>query len=508
MPEYYKYVERDADSQINWAEVGKSLSDVLLETKRVREEKKDAIDQSIRESLNFISQAPQGVNQDVNNFSNNFASDVSSQMLLDNKLLKSGEMDLKKWTLRHQNYMDGTKQIFNLAQTYQDKSKEIMDKIDAGELQGSLGAYLMGTVEGFADFNNSRAIIDSVGDGRINLAKMEKKIVDGQEVQTVSNVIPVNVLLGRILNQPKKFDVEAATAKTAEAFGERFQSVYRAASTVGAGTITELFGIEAMKKYPQLKPVVDEMNKAINDQIGSYFAQSPLNLVSVLGENTGKYSSNSFTFDKNEAAKDPGKILLKMDPRLQIAVMDETSPNYKNQEKEAFDWVKTSLMSKLDSKATTKVTGQLSETSSQTAEGRKIRMLENDSKTFGEMAAVATTSNNLSARQAAIRYLDSKLQGTKFRIINNPDPTKYERGLYLYNETDPSQSINLTKGNDPDKAFKAVISGINTVLQGEDIGYIEDAAVKAGKRKLGRQVSRLATGSTRENISQGAGELD
>ena len=29
MAEYYKYVERDADSNINWAEVGKSLSDVL-----------------------------------------------------------------------------------------------------------------------------------------------------------------------------------------------------------------------------------------------------------------------------------------------------------------------------------------------------------------------------------------------------------------------------------------------------------------------------------------------
>ena len=310
--------------------------------------------------------------------------------------------------------------------------------------------------------------------------------------------------MGRILNQTKKFDVEAATAKTAEAFGERFQSVYKAASTVGAGTITELLGIEAMKKYPQFKPIVDEMNKAINDQIGSYFAQSPLNLVSVLGENTGKYSSNSFTFDKNEAAKDPGKILLKMDPRLQIAVMDETSPNYKNQEKEAFDWVKTSLMSKLDSKATMKVTGQLSETSSQTVEGRKMKMLEDESKTFGEMAAIATTSNNLSERQAAIAYLDSKLQNTGFRLINNPEDEQggYKKGLYLYNVKNPDQSMNLTKGNDPDKAFKALLSGVNTVLQKSDLGYFEDAAVRAGRKKLGRRVSRLATGDTREDISR------
>ena len=63
MPLGYKYVERDADSQINWAEVGKSLSDVLLETKRVREEKKDVITTSGGDSgpgANAAFQSPIG----------------------------------------------------------------------------------------------------------------------------------------------------------------------------------------------------------------------------------------------------------------------------------------------------------------------------------------------------------------------------------------------------------------------------------------------------------------
>jgi len=501
MPLGYKYVERDADSQINWAEVGKNLSDVLLETKRVREEKKSAIDQGIRESLNTLATAPQGVNQDVNNFTNNYTSDMSAQILLDKKLLQSGQMDLKDWTLRQQNYKDGTDQMFNLSKTYQEKSKEIMDGIDNNEIQSALGLHNMGTIEGFTNFNNSRATINSVGDGKVSLALYENKIIDGKEVRVLSkNNMPVNVLLGQIHNQPKKFNVEGATAATAKAFGSRFQAVYKAASTVGSGTITELLGIDAMRKYPQFKGIVDEMNTAINDQVDSYFAGNPLKVISVLGENTGNYSSSSFTYDKDEAAKDKKKILLTIDPRTQTATMDINAPHYKEQYKEATEWTKRSLMSKLDSEAKVSATSQLSDqTYRPSVEEGKQKSLENESQTFGEMAAIATTSNNLAQRTAAIRYMDSKLQNKGYRLLNNPGTNK---GLYLYNDK-TKESINLTKENSPDKAFKALISGVNTILQESEggYGYYEDKAVKAGMKKLGKSVSRLATGVTREDVN-------
>ena len=57
---YYKYAERDADSQINWAEVGKGLSDMLAETNRIRQEKKDALDKAQREALNYVAETPNG----------------------------------------------------------------------------------------------------------------------------------------------------------------------------------------------------------------------------------------------------------------------------------------------------------------------------------------------------------------------------------------------------------------------------------------------------------------
>jgi hypothetical protein len=65
MPTYYKYVEREADSYINWAEIGKSISDTAYEINRVREEKKDAIDTAMREDLNQLAEAPQGEDQNL-----------------------------------------------------------------------------------------------------------------------------------------------------------------------------------------------------------------------------------------------------------------------------------------------------------------------------------------------------------------------------------------------------------------------------------------------------------
>ena len=55
---YYKYQERSADSQINWAEIGKSMSDMLKNEAETRIAKKDAIDQASREFGEVLSNAP------------------------------------------------------------------------------------------------------------------------------------------------------------------------------------------------------------------------------------------------------------------------------------------------------------------------------------------------------------------------------------------------------------------------------------------------------------------
>ena len=57
---YYKYVDREVDSQVNWAEIGKSMTDMLSNEAKAREDKKAALDQATRDELKVLADQPTG----------------------------------------------------------------------------------------------------------------------------------------------------------------------------------------------------------------------------------------------------------------------------------------------------------------------------------------------------------------------------------------------------------------------------------------------------------------
>ena len=66
MATYFKYAEREADSYVNWAEIGKSMSDMLKTENQIREDKKSAIDKASREYGEQLANAPQGEHKGLN----------------------------------------------------------------------------------------------------------------------------------------------------------------------------------------------------------------------------------------------------------------------------------------------------------------------------------------------------------------------------------------------------------------------------------------------------------
>ncbi len=99
MPTGYKYVERDAqDTQINWAEVGANFSGMLQEENRVREEKKDALDEQARAYQSSLNSIPTGQNTQLNDAALNFAADLQEQALMLNKNLKAGLLSPRDYT--------------------------------------------------------------------------------------------------------------------------------------------------------------------------------------------------------------------------------------------------------------------------------------------------------------------------------------------------------------------------------------------------------------------------
>jgi len=362
MAEYYKYVARDADSQINYAEVGQQAVDMLQNFNETREAKKEAYRQAARESINNLMEAPQGKDQTANDFISNYAQDMINQQMANKKSFERGDMNERQYTLSMQNQMDGTKRLFNLQKLYQEEFESTMQGINDKKLQSGLTIFNQSTVEGAANFNNSKAFIDPI-DGTVSIGLMENKVIDGKVVKVLNpnTAASAAVWTGRIMQKPIYFDVDSNTKNFVDGLGTLKVAVYNAANTLRAGTITDLTGLEFVKsiKDPTTRAIVNNFNEAINSPDESYL--SPLNVSSILTDDLRKYNDKSFTFDKNEADKDPKKILVKIDPVTQMTTLDETAKNYKAQKEEAKNFIKTKILSKLDEEKKISTTGQLSE---------------------------------------------------------------------------------------------------------------------------------------------------
>ena len=368
MATYYKYAERSADSQVNWAEVGKGISDMLTEGAKLREEKKAAYEEAYRIDTERLINAPQGTWQDGNATVNNFAHDMMAQQLIDYRLLKSGVMSERDYTLRRENYKSGTNTVFDLQKILQSEKAKTIEAYQKGEIQ-AMNISNMADVEAYTDFANSKIEIDPYNPN-INMSIYETKMVDGKEVRVIKNTSPVNVLKGQLLQKIPAFKLDEAVTKDVNSLGVGSDFLYEAATTSKAGSITKLIGYGAIageyaKKdkngnplYPQFADEVSKMKDAITQTVNKYFSD-PYAVSSILTENTGNYSAESFTVYKEEAAKDKTKLLKKLDPMTGQYVLDKDGPHYKEQEQEAREYVEKLILSKLDSKRELATTGQI-----------------------------------------------------------------------------------------------------------------------------------------------------
>jgi hypothetical protein len=368
MAEYYKYVARDADSQINYAEVGQQAVDMLQNWNQTREEKKEAYNQAYRESINNLMVAPQGKDQNANDFISKYAQKMIDQKLINKRLFERGEMTEQQYTLSMQNQMDGTKRLFNLQKLYQQEWLDTMQGIDDKKYQRALTISNQSDVEGAANFNNSEAFIDPV-DGTVSVGLMENKVIDGKLVKVLNpnTAASTAVWMGKIMQKPAYFDVDAKTTDFVKGLGDLKDAMYSAASTTRAGTITELTGIEFLKtniKDPATRAIIENFNKSLNYEAESYLS-NPLNTADILGDKLGKYDYKSFTFDRELADKDPTKILKTIDPVTQMTTLDKTAKNYEKQYNEAKEFIKAQILVKLDNERKISTTGQLAESAEQ-----------------------------------------------------------------------------------------------------------------------------------------------
>ena len=360
MPIGYGYQSSDAASYVNWAAVTKGFTDVLDADTKDRESRKAEFEKQDREIAKQLANQPLGQFEDGNTFTNNAVDAISNQRLITNKLWKSGRLKEKDYRLIQNNTIDNTNTLFDLQKKYQEAAADRMKGLQDGTYQ-PLTSSNMALIEGFKDFKDSVPIVDPKT-GIINIAK--KKYNEKTKTWDIEygKTMPVNMAMNLISTPAAAYKIDPIIDKDVASMGTLKDALYQAASKNGAGTITDLLGPEGFQKYPGAADVITNFNNAVNGKIEQYLTD-PLHITSVLTMNVGGYSAESFTYDKAEAAKDPSKILMKIDPSSKYPTMDQSGPNYKKQKEEAAGWIKTQFMSRIDRERKIQTTSQLNDQS-------------------------------------------------------------------------------------------------------------------------------------------------
>jgi len=340
--EFYGYAERQDDSLVNWSKIGKDITDTLKQEQDRREKQKAEIDAATNKSLSELASAPRGTAEDGNKFVVDYANDASQAILLANRLLKSGKMPVKDYTLLMANINSGTTQLFNLQKEYQkyfDIKKQRMNSNDPANKSQRLEVDSQGQMEAFGDFGQSRAIIDPLT-GRVNVGIIQKN-PDGTVVLT-DKVMSVQDMFKSLGQKYNYFP----SAQAAETISKKLGDVVM--TQIKAGSIDEKGQIIAYSDPLQRQALKEgaikdsKTQKALDEAINS-FLNIPLNSLSILTDDIGSYYN---VFTEEDRKKDPEHAILNTVDKYGTFSPQLTD----NQKKAAFDYMKLQAEAMIDQK--------------------------------------------------------------------------------------------------------------------------------------------------------------
>ena len=159
---YYKYVKRDATSQVNWADVSKKFSDEIARIGGERDKKRAEIDKATDALVTKINEAPMGQHKNANLFTSQLVDQATQDTLRMNKLLKSGEIRPSEYMNYIENQKSSVTGIYDMVKGYQDVYTDKMTRMQNGESL-SPESDGMAVVEGFGNFANITPVMDMYG---------------------------------------------------------------------------------------------------------------------------------------------------------------------------------------------------------------------------------------------------------------------------------------------------------------------------------------------------------
>lgn len=292
MPTFYKYAERQAGSQVDWAGLGVDAAETILETERIREQKRADIDNATNKLVDQLANAPKGEEANGNKLVSDYSDNMTKALLIQHKLLKSGKLDPKAYMLYRANAETGTNQLFNLQKEYQNQFSVTMERMKKGESQDAetdLKAYY----ESFADLSKMNPVIDPMT-GQVSLSIMEYD--KNNILQPTGQVSTVQSAYKGLGQKFDKFNVEEATKTVSDRLAPVIKTIITEGTMSQSGRMTTI------------EDALQDANtvKAMENYAEAYL-ENPYNVSSILTNSLGTYQND---FSRDGSKKSDGSKLM------------------------------------------------------------------------------------------------------------------------------------------------------------------------------------------------------
>jgi len=482
MATFYKYAERSAESQVNWAEIGKNMTDMLRDEVALREEKKAAIDEATRKYAEQLSNAPQGEHVGAKEEALRFADQASQYMLQQERLLRSGLLKPKDYMVARQNLTDGTTRSFKAMKEFQAQYGELMERARTDK-SSILEIQALEEIQGYGNFRQSGFFIDAPS-GKVNVGLKEEQIIDGQKVMGLKDgsTRGMEYIDGAIYTRIDKFRAMDALTPIADSLGTEIQATLDPATLTKLGSIKSIEDLRNRKDIdPATGQILFDYYTSLRDSVGAVIS-SPFQKASLLADTLGV----QVTMDPNEAAKNPDLILKVVDPNTGRAEYQFSE----KLEKKAEDWMTQQLLSMVTRKETIDGTGFVPRPPQRTEAEIGLAEKKAQAKNFGENLGIALKSPDEEKRNNAIKYLGQKA-GRQVDI---------EGGKIMVYDLDGQGKSEYDLNTDPDELASALISAFGVELPEDTILQFAKSTLKGNKTNTSGSVRAIVSEPKPESV--------
>jgi hypothetical protein len=455
---YYGYVAKDDKAYVDWASIGKTISDDLIEVSKKRQEQRDELDRKTEESITNINKLTADQPQLVSEFYMDGANDMRQYLLMLQKQMKSGGLQPNEYLKKKQVLMDGVDQLSLASKDFTADYEDAMKRLQNGDAAAQ-EVFQNEKYDAFRSTQGKGIYVNPVN-GRLYIGtRDEQGVVDSNPAK----LLDVNNLYSRRKDQINKYDVVGEASKRVSPLGDYIRSVRRG-------------GVFTLKDIMQRK----EYLKAENDIIQSMMS-SPRNLGSILTDYVGGYT---LTENEAEAKADPTKILLKTDGMnmLQPQITDEqrkaAEEALRAQLRVQLDRVETAMPIQQPDRAAAASRQQQQRTNAQHLEHLRKLFAGSGTDAVAASDAIRAINPNIKSIQKTdngmltIRFNDGRVESSTIPQVGTADASAFEQFI--------TQSGRfLIPGLETQQAF---IDWGNSEYSGRSQGYMQASVDSMGAR--------------------------